>query len=158
MKRNATNLEIYGTANPGFENQSNPYSRSKRGYAEDLGARDFFRSMWEANYARYLDWLKEQGEIQDWQYEPQRFVFHGVTRAPVTYCPDFRITERDGSTVFHEVKGWMDSASKSKLKRMAKYYPDVRVVVVDEVGYKSIAKLAAPIVPHWGDELVKKEQ
>lgn len=156
-KRNMTNIEIYGTANPGFENQTNPYSRGKRGYALDLPGM-FFRSSWEVNYARYLEWLKDQGEIQEWAYEPQRFVFHGVTRAPVTYCPDFRIVEGNGDVVFHEVKGWMDSASKSKLKRMKKFYPDVQVIVVDKDGYNALARSVSAIVPHWGEDLVKKEK
>jgi predicted nuclease of restriction endonuclease-like RecB superfamily len=76
----------------------------------------------------------------------------------VTYLPDFKVTERDGSVVYHEVKGWMDSQSKSKLKRMAKFYPEVRVIVVDEDGYKAIARSVAPIVPYWGEPLVSKEK
>jgi hypothetical protein len=146
----ATRVERYGTGGPTFLISENPYSRAKRGYIDDIPG-IHFRSLWEANYARYLDWLREQGQIESWAYEPDTFVFHGVTRAPVTYTPDFRVTELDGSVVYHEVKGWMDGKSKSKLKRMAKFYPAVRIIVVDESGYRAIAKWAAAI-PHWGDE------
>lgn len=151
-----TNLDRYGTANPGFVNNSNPYSRATKGYAPDIG-QVFFRSMWEANYCRYLDWLKHQGEIIDWAYEADTFIFHGVTRAPVTYTPDFKVTELDGSVIYHEVKGWMDPKSKSKLKRMAKHYPHVRLIVVDEDGYKAVARSVSAIVPNWNEPLVKKD-
>lgn len=144
-----TNIERYGVANPSFVTASNPYSRGHRGYIEDIPG-IHFRSGWEANYARYLKWLKDQGEIQEWSYEPEAFIFHGVTRAPVTYTPDFRVVESDGSVVYHEVKGWMDGKSKSKLKRMAKFYPDVTVIVVDESAYKAIARWAS-VIPHWGE-------
>src|SRR5690348_13804250 len=101
---------------------ANAYSRAKRGRRADLEDR-FFRSAWEANYARYLNFLKDSHEITDWEYEPETFIFHGVTRNPLSYLPDFKVIENDGSVVYHEIKGWMDSKSKSKLRRMAKFYP-----------------------------------
>ena len=36
----------------------------------------------------------------------------------------------NGSEKYVEVKGWLDKASKTKLKRMKKYFPDVLVEVV----------------------------
>lgn len=150
QKTTETNLMRYGVANPiAFLAPETVYSRSKSGYIDDIPG-IFFRSMWECNYARYLDWLKGQGEIADWSYEPDAFVFHGVVRAPVTYTPDFKVTETDGSVVYHEVKGWMDGKSSSKLKRMAKFYPDVKIVVIDEAAYRSIAGWHA-LVPFWGE-------
>lgn len=123
------------------------YSRARGGRREDLGGQ-YFRSGWEANYARYLNWLKARGEILEWVFEPQTFVFHGVTRGALSYTPDFKITEKDGSVVFHEIKGWMDGKSKTKLRRMSKYYPEVRVIVIGEAEYKAIKKFSAPI-PGW---------
>lgn len=142
-----TRLERYGYAGPKYVMTENAYSRAKRGTREDLGF--FVRSMWEANYARYLKWLKEQNQIADWEYEPETFVFHGVTRNPLTYTPDFKVTELDGSVVYHEVKGWMDPKSKSKLKRMAKFYPDIKIIVVGEDSYYDIARKVGPAIEHW---------
>ncbi|MCV6900732.1 DUF1064 domain-containing protein, partial [Escherichia coli] len=88
----------------------------------------FFRSSWEANYARYLNWLIAQGEIAKWEFECQTFVFHGITRGVISYTPDFKVYSKDGSHEWHEVKGWMDAKSKAKLKRMAKFYPAEKVV------------------------------
>lgn len=43
-------------------------SEPKQGFREDLGFS--VRSRWEANFARYLKLLKEQGEILGWGYDP----------------------------------------------------------------------------------------
>lgn len=147
MKRNATNIERYGTGAPGFLSQENPYSRAKGGKRADLDNR-YFRSAWEANYARYLNMLKARGEIADWKFEPQTFVFHGVTRGALTYTPDFKVIEKDGSYCWHEIKGWMDSKSQTKLKRMAKYYPAEKIIVIQQEEYKAIAKWSA-MIPGW---------
>lgn len=98
----------------------------------------YFRSKWEANYALYLQWLKEQGEIKDWEYEPQPFyefpIKHGTTR----YLPDFRITKLDDSYYLAEIKGY--SQGMIKLRRMAKYFPKVKIELVDAKEYNALKK------------------
>lgn len=140
-----TRLLRYGTGNP--TRGENAYSRAKRGKRDDLGGQ-FFRSAWEANYARYLNWLVAYGAVTTWEYEPETFVFHGVTRGVLTYTPDFRVVWRWGSSEFHEVKGWMDPKSKAKLKRMSKFYPHHAVRVVGASEYRAIAKWAR-LIPGW---------
>lgn len=141
-----TNIELYGTAGPGVRS-SNAYSRTRSGKRDDLGGL-FVRSAWEANYARYLNWLVEQGEIEGWEYEADTFIFHGVTRGAYSYTPDFKVTNRGGSVEYHEVKGWMDGKSKTRLKRMTKFYPDVKVIVIGEDEYKSLARWKG-LIPEW---------
>src|SRR5687768_3513242 len=87
------------------------------------GIRKYFRSRWEANYARYLEWLKTNGEIVSWTHEPKTFWFEKIKRGTRSYLPDFCVIEKNGKEVYYEVKGYMDSKSKTKIKRMAKYYP-----------------------------------
>lgn len=146
VKRNVTMLEKYGTTNV-MLNQSNPYSRTKSGKRADLDNM-FFRSAWEANYARYLNFLKQQGEIEAWEYEPKTFVFEGETRGGITYLPDFKVVYRDGSHEWHEVKGWMDAKSKSKLKKMARFYPNEIVIVIGADEYRAIAKWSG-LIEGW---------
>jgi hypothetical protein len=148
----ATNLERYGTASPvqAINKGRNVYSRCRRGVREDLGI--FVRSRWEANYARYLKWLEARGDIAAWEYEPLTFRFEGVSRGPYTYKPDFKVFETDGTVAFHEVKGWMDSASRGKLKRFAKFYPAQKLVVIDQASYRSIARQVSSVIPNWEHE------
>lgn len=123
------------------------YSRSKGGRRDDLGGM-YFRSAWEANYARYLNWLQAKGEIERWEYEPETFWFLAIKRGVRSYKPDFKIWER-GNSYFVEVKGWMDDKSKTKLKRMKKYHPHIRVDVVDARQYASIKSKVSRLIRGW---------
>lgn len=100
----------------------------------------YFRSKWEAHYAQYLDWLIKNGEIKDWQYEAETFFFDGIKMGTNCYKPDFKVFNKDGSIEYHEVKGYFDSKSKTKIKRMAKYHPSVKVVLVERKQYDAIIK------------------
>jgi hypothetical protein len=102
----------------------------KQGWVTVGGKKHFFRSLWEVSFAQYLEVLKKAGNIAEWEYEPETFWFEGIKRGARSYLPDFRITRHDGSKYFVEVKGYMDAKSKTKLKRMKKYYPDVELQMV----------------------------
>lgn len=121
----------------------------KAGWREVGGRRIFFRSRWEANYGRYLQWLKEKGNILEWEHEPKTFWFEAIKRGVRSYLPDFRVTEVGGKEVYHEVKGWMDPRSKTKIKRMAIYHKTVSLLVIDRRGYKAIAVKISAVIPEW---------
>lgn len=112
----------------------------KMGYRQVGRKNIYFRSRWEYNYALYLEYLKKNKEIKKWEYEPDIFWFEGIKRGCVSYKPDFKITRNDKTIYYIEIKGWMDSASKTKIKRMAKYHPEIELVVIDTPKYKEFAK------------------
>lgn len=131
------------------------WRRGKGGKREDLNV--YFRSTWEANYARYLNFLKEKKQIEGWKFEPDVFEFP-VKKGSRFYTPDFKITNNNGTIEYHEVKGYMDQRSSTKLKRMAKYYPGVKLILIDKEAYKSIARSIHMMIPNWegGNECRKK--
>lgn len=124
------------------------YSNARRGARSDIGP-IHFRSRWEANYARYLNLLKSKAKIDHWEYEADTFWFEKIKRGVRSYLPDFKIFNLDGSIEYHEVKGWMDDKSKTKLKRMKKYHPDVKIVLIDEKAYKELDKELKHLIPGW---------
>jgi hypothetical protein len=126
----------------------NVYSSARRGRRADLGG-IFFRSAWEANYARYLNYMLQQHLIQSWAYEPRTFWFERIRRGTRSYLPDFRVIPIVGEEYFVEIKGWMDAKSKTRLVRMAKYYPNIDLRVVDAKGYRAIEKLLGHVIPGW---------
>lgn len=128
---------------------TNAYSNGKRGTIIIGGKTFFARSSWEANIAAYFQFLKERKEIRDWEHEPETFWFLNIKRGVRSYKPDFKITNKDNSTHFVEVKGWMDNKSKTKLKRMAKYYPEIKMELIQQKDYKSIAKWSG-VIKDWG--------
>jgi predicted nuclease of restriction endonuclease-like RecB superfamily len=139
---------VYGTPAPGFANSINAYSRTKKGRREDLGE-VFFRSSWEANYARYLNLLIQNKQIKKWEFEPDTFIFEKEIRGAKSYMPDFKITNNDESIEYHEVKGWMDPKSKSKLKKFAKYYPSIKLVLIDSKEYRKLEKQYKTVLVNW---------
>lgn len=109
----------------------------------------FFRARSEANYARYLNWLKTNGEILDWQYEPQTFWFDGIRRGTCSYKPDFKVTEKNGTHHWLELKGFMTKQNLTALKRMKKYFPEEHVRVVTYKEYLVIQKQIGALIPGW---------
>lgn len=123
----------------------------KSGWREIGGKRHYFRSRWEANYARYLQWLKDNGQIADWAYEPETFWFEKIKRGVRSYLPDFRVWENNGTSCLHEVKGWMDARSRTTLRRMAKYHPEQKIIVIDGEQYRAIRLKVMRLVEGWED-------
>ena len=121
----------------------------KKGMVRIGGKEMYARSGWEANIATYFEFLKQKGEIKEWEHEPYCFWFENIKRGVRSYLPDFKITKNDDTTYFVEVKGYLDARSAVKIKRMAKYYPAVRLELIDKKRYASIRK-ASGIIPNWG--------
>ncbi len=121
----------------------------KASWREIGGIRKYYRSRWEANYARYLECLKEKGDIVKWEHEPETFWFEGIKRGCMSYLPDFKVQFNDGRIEYHEVKGWMDDRSITKIKRMAKYHPKVKLVVIDSKAYKKLEKEVKKTIADW---------
>lgn len=120
----------------------------KAGKSEDLGD-IYFRSRWERNYARYLNFLINKKQIKKWEYEVDVFWFENIKRGVVSYKPDFKIHNNDGFIEYHEIKGWMDKKSITKIKRMAKYYPDIKLYIIDKNIYKEIKNKLSRLIEHW---------
>lgn len=122
---------------------------AKQGYRTVGKKTHFFRSKMEANYARYLQFLKEKGEILDWEHEPKTFWFYEIKRGIRSYLPDFRILTAQGEHFWVEVKGFMDSRSKTKLKRFKKYYPHESLTVVQKKEFMIIERQLERIIKDW---------
>jgi len=122
---------------------------AKQGRRDDLGD-TYFRSSWEANYARYLNLCIKQGIVHRWEFEPDTFYFENIKRGTRSYLPDFKVWDTEHTEPYYiEVKGYFDAKSKTKLKRMAKYYPDVRVDLVGAREYTEIRIKLAGLIPNW---------
>lgn len=127
----------------------NGYTRCAGGRRADLGD-IYFRSSWEANYARFLNWLIRNKEIVKWEYEVHTFVFESIKRGTRAYTPDFKVTYPSGKHEWHEVKGWMDPKSITRLKRMEKYFPSEKMVVIDEKWFRAVKRQGIEaLIPGW---------
>lgn len=121
----------------------------KQDWAEIGGKRNFYRSRWEYRFALYLEFMKKHGKIMEWEHEPETFYFEGIKRGTNNYKPDFRVTFPTGNTEWFEVKGYMDAKSKTKIKRMAKYHPQIVLRVIDGTWFKTNSLLLKKVLPNW---------
>lgn len=127
----------------------NNFPHIHRGEYECSKGTTYFRSKWEANYALYLDFLKQHGQIKEWNYENKTFYFEKIKLGTRSYTPDFEVLKYDDSVEYHEVKGYMDSRSKTKLKRMEKYHPDVTLLLIERAQYMDILKKLKGVVKFY---------
>lgn len=124
-------------------------SNSKGSYRKDL--KMYFRSSWEANYARMLNFEKIE-----WEYEKRQFTFyHPDGTIDFVYTPDFYI----GYLI--EIKGHAESSKKwtcncnrcvrdkEKMDRFSAEYPDTRLEMIGKKEYKELVKKYAGQVPKW---------
>ena len=127
-----------------------PRTKWKPGKRTVGGRTIHFRSRWEANYARYLNYHMQYGDkhVLNWEFESKTFWFEGIKRGTVSYLPDFEVLTAAG-THYIEVKGYMDRKSKTKLKRMAKYHPAVQVELVDTAAYTALEKEFQHVIVGW---------
>lgn len=129
---------LSGTRRSELPNSVKLMENSKRGnkgagwFDFPCGKRCYFRSTWELKYAKYLDFLKKHKQINEWLYEPDTFWFEGIRRGTNNYKPDFKVVMPDESIYYVEVKGYWDSKSLTKIKRMKKYHPSVNLKTVDK--------------------------
>lgn len=121
---------------------------TKQGRRADLDNR-YFRSGYEANYCRYLNWLIAQGEVVKWEYEIDTFEFTTIKRGTRFYKPDFKVYWSNGRVTYSEVKGWLDPKSKTQLKRMKKFFPSVTIELIGQVELAEIRRKVGALIPTW---------
>ena len=125
------------------------YTRTRGGMRDDLG-HIHFRSSWEANYARYLNLLKKMGVVEHWDFEQEVFWFDGIRRGVTNYRPDFRVKYKgDDKLEYVEIKGWVQPKDRTKWRRMKKYHPHIKLVIVAQKQYEAIKRKWASAIPCW---------
>jgi hypothetical protein len=110
------------------------YTSAKGGRREDLNGA-YFRSCWEANFARILNHLGKE-----WKYEPESFIFESGS----TYTPDFLCEGK-----YYELKGRMTDSCKEKLCMMSKEYPEVSITIIDSAKYRELVLQYKSLIPQW---------
>jgi hypothetical protein len=122
---------------------------TSQAWREIGGKKIFARSIWEANYSRYLEFLKQHKKILDWEHEPKTFWFEGIKRGCVSYKPDFQVFNLDGTWVWYEVKGYYDAKSLTKHKRFQKYFPEEKLILIDKNWFSRNNRQLCGLIPGW---------
>lgn len=120
-----------------------------KGWVTISDKRYYLKSKWEYRYAMYLDLMKRNNHILDWEYEPKTFYFEGIKRGTTNYKPDFKVIFPSHNEEWYEVKGFMDSKSATKIKRMSKYFPEIKLNVIDKTWFAVNSKILKKIIKNW---------
>lgn len=135
----------------------------ERGYVVFGDRAVFVRSRWEANLCAYYEFLKNNGSIIEWEYEPHTFWFEGIKRGTNNYKPDFKITEECPDPVhvpisyYVELKGHWEKKDTVKMNRMKKYYPGIKMVYIQEPEYLEILA-NKKLYPGWDQPFKKRDE
>ena len=123
---------------------------AKSGKRSDLGGQ-YFRSRYEANYARYLNFIMlNDKSIVRWEFEPETFEFKKIKKGTRFYTPDFKVYFQDGRTEYHEVKGWDYPKGRTARKRFAKYFPHLTLLLIDSEWFRAAKKQGIDkLIPEW---------
>lgn len=139
------------------------WSKVIKGWRIIGGLRIYFRSLWEINFARVLQWHLETGTpfrdkiITKWEYEPQTFIFHAIQSGTRSYKPDFKVYFEaenlfgDNAYEWFEVKGHMKQKDKTKIRRFRKYYPSETLHIIGADWFKANRVWYRSLVPDWED-------
>jgi hypothetical protein len=109
----------------------------KYGKREDLN-NQFFRSTWEANFARILEY-----EHKSYEFEKYRFTIK-MNNQDYTYLPDFKVDD-----IFYEIKGfWYDDA-KLKVEAFKQQYPNIKLIIIDFDKYNELKLKYKSLIKNW---------
>lgn len=122
---------------------------AKTGFRSDLACS--FRSTWEANYARYLNYIGE-----NWTYEQYKFPMIIDEKLICVYTPDFEVNSN-----YIEIKGHAESSTvwtcsckrcirdKERIGLMLRLYPDIPLILVGRAEYKELSEKYANLIAGW---------
>lgn len=111
------------------------YSFGKKGKRKDLNNK-FFRSTWEANFARILNFLN-----LNWEYEKETFQL----KDNFSYTPDFLIE----NNVYVEIKGYMNPIAKNKIDLFKLIYPNINLIIIGKNEYKILKECYHVKLKEW---------
>ena len=111
------------------------------GYRADLNGK-MFRSGWEANVARVMNYYNIK-----WEYEPKRFSFKNIFNPSeiLTYHPDFRLNDN----TYVEVKGRWLGQSLEKVISFKVAYPSIKLHLIDKVIYQKYKNKYKNKIKNW---------
>lgn len=115
-----------GKENPNYKNKIGNNYGYKFGRREDLDC--FFRSSWESNFARFLNYKNIK-----WEYEPKHFKLYDGR----TYTPDFLLIKENK---YIEIKGYWRDDAREKFDLFKEQYPEVVIELIETKKYKQIIK------------------
>lgn len=109
----------------------------------------WFQTKWVANYARYLEWLRNAGYFKEWRYQSKTFPIKGIRGG---YTPDFWIQRNDETHFWVETKVIhedLDLYEKTVYFEMT--YQDEALVLADIDWFEENVEMLKRHILEWED-------
>lgn len=136
VKRQDVKDKISNTAKNNFKNGIRKLSNNslvkKGGKRIDLN-NQYFRSAWEADFARILNFEK-----LEYEYENKIII------NDITYFPDFYLPQYD---IYFEIKA--NNGDTTKYNLFKEYYPNKTIYLIKGEEFKFLSKLYSYIIKNW---------
>lgn len=84
-----------------------------------------FDSDGEHKLADYLQLLKEQGYIKDWERESHSFIL-----VDTSWKVDFTVRNNDDSFEYYEYKGYVEPRTRKLIMQATDFYPQAQITMV----------------------------
>lgn len=137
------------------------WKKSKGGFRADLGRE--YRSSWEANIHRLLNWFKENGVPltgKHISYETVYVEFNHRRGGPSGYHPDFVLYMASSICVegrtYHkahiEITGFRDQKKQLKMQRLIEDYGNKNGIMMIEITqdiYYMLEQSYSSVIPNW---------
>lgn len=125
----------------------------KKGFRKDLDMG--FRSSWEANFARVLDYHNINYDYENRNNSYKLKTKEGNAKyqsASMMYLPDFKI-----DTTLIEVKGELDNRSLQNIALFRELYPNdyENLIIIDSDIYYMLSNKYKTIISNWEDDNIK---
>lgn len=101
----------------------------------------YFRSMWEANFARVLKYKNIE-----YKYEEKIPIYDENNNLLCIYVPDFYLPKYDS---YIEIKGKWEKGAKEKVQLFKKYFPNKKITIIEQTNYKCIKRIYQKKISHW---------
>ena len=119
---------------------------SKLGFRVDLGC--IFRSSWEADFARILNYLNI-----DWEYEKVGFKLESQY-IEIYYTPDFFLN----NNIIIEIKGFWNEVSRKKVRCFKESYTEYKLLLIDSDMMSTLFKMYSHKIDKWESKNISIER
>ena len=117
------------------------YAHIKQGWLTVGSERFYSRSGYEESTAYYLEYLKQEGQLDYWKHEDLK-IRYPLKSGTLVYIPDFSCYKNGQLVKIIEVKGRLMPKDITKIKRLKKYFPSLFAIFtyIGSNSYTSVVK------------------
>lgn len=126
--------------------ESIPSKKRTGRLAKKYAAKCGMKSMGEVKLAIKLQDLKREKKIKKFEYEAETFAYQFK---PQKYTPDFKVTLKNGDTIYLEYKGKLSAPVRKKMRAVRDCNEDKELYMIFERGANKLSRSSNTTYLEW---------